>query len=193
MKVEDLVIDKEYWISDVSEDEAIKNKSPRKLKAVTSEGLAYFDYPAGHELYSWDFIVEPDDHKHKLVNSWEDLGEIEGWYLDDDSEIVNVTHLIPHRTTENLATTESLPKAYRALCKLTQLAKQANNGWIPDWSDYSQNKFTISSDDGDFGRRIMLNQGANTTEHPLSFEHAFIRNQFFKKYNSLIEDVLLLL
>lgn len=193
MKVEDLVIDKEYWISDDSEDDAISLKALRKFKTETSGGVVFFETLGGYDLNSWKYFVDPDDHKHELVDSWEDLGEIEGWYLDEDSEIVNVTHLIPHRTTENLATTESLPKAYRALCKLTQLAKQANNGWIPDWSDYSQNKFTISSDDGDFGRRIMLNQGANTTEHPLSFEHAFIRNQFFKKYNSLIEDVLLLL
>ena len=68
----------------------------------------------------------------KDVTCWEDLKKIKGYYISSGSEIytVNCTTTLDN---QNVFVTKEQAEASIALAMLSQLIKDVNEDWIPDW------------------------------------------------------------
>ena len=73
--------------------------------------------------------------QRQLPETYEDLGKVDGWWIDGDSTINTVTGQFSHCISRNIFYTESQAKSARAKAMLSQLMIKYNNGWVADWSD----------------------------------------------------------
>ena len=82
------------------------------------------------------------------------------YFFDNDNFSKNVfEHGLYFKTHEEA---EQHLKERKLLFKLHQWAKEKNDGWEPDWSDYSNNKFLIYYDGEDGLLRISVGSISNT-------------------------------
>ena len=126
-----------------------------------------------------DALVKPKFPK------WEELGVVEGWYVDDDSELDNITStssiLLLDPCDKNVWPTKELAEACLALSQLAQLRDYVNGDWKPDWND-GRIKSVIE----------VYRNGASTdrythTQYFLAFKDSEKRDGFLEAYRDLIE------
>lgn len=82
--------------------------------------------------------------QNELPEMWEDLENIDGYYIFVDSEIIKIRKNI--KTTDknkNLFATKEQEEASIALAQLSQLMKVHNGDWVPDWNDPNEIKHSI--------------------------------------------------
>jgi len=80
-------------------------------------------------------LVEPP-----RVKKWEELGRIEGYVIDEFCRVVNVKQVTTHHMTEATYNTEPQAIGYGiAAAKLTQVVKDARQGWVPKWDGSQEN------------------------------------------------------
>lgn len=88
----------------------------------------------------------------ELPKTWEDLVETKGWYVNGASDVKYVTNapcqINAHR---NVFVTEEQAKSAIALAQLSQLREVYRQGWVPDWNNSVQQKFTIIKMSGRLG------------------------------------------
>jgi hypothetical protein len=108
--------------------------------------------------------------KNKLPKTWEELGEIKGYYVHNDSE---------HR---NVFSTHEQAEASLALAQLSQLREVYRNGWKPDWT-VDNVKFCIG---------IVEDKIIETTYYQsstfLSFQDKETRDLFLENFRDLIKQ-----
>lgn len=68
------------------------------------------------------------------VKRWEDLIEIEGWYIDDISSIERSHLLKATGKQRNIFAKKTQAEGVLAMAQLSQLMKDVNGDWTPDWS-----------------------------------------------------------
>ena len=79
----------------------------------------------------------------KWPERWEDLNKLEGWYINSDAEIFPSKPHIGKLCHKNLFVSEKQAKSALAYAQLSQIVAKMNDGWIPDWNNDEQNKYTI--------------------------------------------------
>ena len=122
--------------------------------------------------------------KSGLAKSWEELGVIKGCYVTNQSNIMQLDHGDSRfgGIDKNLWATEEQAEASIAMAMLSQLMKQANGDWTPDWSKGNQIKYTIANkydklcEDYQFGFSAFL-----------AFKSEEIRDEFLELHRDLIE------
>jgi hypothetical protein len=119
--------------------------------------------------------------KKELPKTWQELGEIKGYYVHNDSDILNAdcnTASI-HR---NVFSTHEQAEASLALAQLSQLREVYRNGWKPDWT-VDKVKFCIG---------IVEDKIIETTYYQsstfLSFQDEETRDLFLENFRDLIEQ-----
>lgn len=85
-----------------------------------------------------------------------------------------------HEFTNNRATAEAI----LALCQLIQLRDAYNGDWVPNWSNYLEDKFVIDICNGIIRADIY---GAATAL--LYFETEELRDEFLRNFRPLIEKI----
>ena len=121
--------------------------------------------------------------KKKEVTCWEDLNKITGYFVDSDSTIDGYTGnpIFTNDAYRNVFATKEQAEASIALAMLSQLMKDVNGDWIPDWDYYNQSKHTISF------YNSKIDTGVYTsTQRFLSFPTLEIRDTFLKNHEELI-------
>lgn len=78
----------------------------------------------------------------------------------------------------------STAEAILALCKLIHLRNCYNGDWVPDWSDYNQNKYTIQF----YGDEIFCNRIVKNSTI-LYFKTYELRGEFLRCFRPLIEKL----
>lgn len=81
-------------------------------------------------------------------------------------------------------------KERKLLFKLQQWAKLKNEGWKPDWSDYSNNKFLIYYDGEDELLRISAGSISNTLSNLPTFKTREIAQECIDLFGDEIKEVL---
>ena len=78
----------------------------------------------------------------KLPMSWEELGDIDGWYTETFSEVMDTDKQIPDHKNRNIWRTKELAEASLALCQLERLCHAWTEGdnplpdsWYPVYID----------------------------------------------------------
>lgn len=118
-----------------------------------------------------------------LPKTWEELGEIKGWYIDELSGI-SATECRTASRNRNVFPTQEEAEACLALSQLCQLRDRYNgqplSEWC-DWSDEEQEKFVIYLDRGKIEIWV-----AYCTHETLTFKTKELRDEFLNNFKDLI-------
>ena len=123
------------------------------------------------------------EFKKELPKSWEEIKEVKGYWVDEDSGI-NKKHwrrFVPE-IDKNIFKTEKQAKKALAMAQLSQLMAVYNDGWEPDWGD-EECKYTIQRDSSD----IVIDIWRHGYQF-LTFKTKEIRDKFFKNFKPLIKQ-----
>ncbi len=140
------------------------------------------EIPEGQEIDKITFKPA----KPKLAQSWDDLGVIKGWYVDLHSAIVEVTHCMNDVFNKNIFATKAQAKSSLAMAQLSQLMKQANGDWVPDWTA-EESKYCIERKGDSINARVYIHMYCF-----LAFKDRSTRDQFLKTHRPLIETYLMI-
>lgn len=73
----------------------------------------------------------------KLLKSWDDLGEVSGFYVDSFSKVESYENRPVNEENRNVFATENQAKASLAKAQLSQLLKSFFGGWNPHLDNYA--------------------------------------------------------
>ncbi len=121
--------------------------------------------------------------KKQLPKSWEELGEIDGWFVTADAIVSKGAPQCTHDYHKNLFSTKDQAKASIALAQLSQLREVYRDGWKPNWNDVYQTKYVIKKHIGE-----LYQSNAICTAHFLAFQSAEINYQFLENCRDLIQE-----
>ena len=121
------------------------------------------------------------------AKSWEELDKISGWFVDSNSIIFEIEHPQVVEKNQNVWATKEQAEACKAMSMLSQLMKDVNGGWKPNWLDH-QAEYVISfvGDNINIGLSLM-------SHHFLAFETKEIRDTFAENHRDLIMKAMPLL
>ena len=120
--------------------------------------------------------------KSRVPDSWRELKEIKGYWLDGDSNIHSADCINAPRH-RNIFATKSQAKSALAAAQLSQLMKATNGDWVLDWEDIRTAKYCIRR----YANRI---EGVDWkgTYSLLAFPSAELRDEFMTKHEALIKQ-----
>jgi hypothetical protein len=118
-----------------------------------------------------------------LPKTWEELDEINGFYIDNSSSIELAEECCTsdpdHR---NVFATKEQAEASIALAQLSQLLKVYRNNWVPNWTD-GKYKYCIF-----FENNLIRTNYFVGWNHFLSFQDEETRDLFLENFRDLIEQ-----
>jgi hypothetical protein len=123
----------------------------------------------------------PELTKIGLPMKWEELTEIKGYYVYEDSDILDAdcTTAIMNK---NVFATKEQAEASIALAQLSQLMKVYNDGWVPDWNKEDEYKHCI-----EFELNMIVYSVSEITSRFLSFKDEETCKLFLENFADLIE------
>ena len=148
----------------------------KELKIQVPEG-----YEIDTENSTFEKIVFKKVEK-ELPKSWEDLKEIEGFYVDNYSEVTVFEYYFNAEENKNVFPTKEEAEACIALSQLCQLRDRYNDGWKPDWNNGKEYKYSIVINHG----RPFVETYFNV-QKVLSFKTEELRDKFLENFRDLIE------
>ena len=104
-----------------------------------------------HKLPEWKIQIEelyPELSESEVVKHWEDLVYIQGYYVNEESEISQCTNVAATYQQKNIFVSKSYARQSKAIAQLSQIAYRANDNqteekWC-DWEDHTeQPKFSV--------------------------------------------------
>jgi hypothetical protein len=136
------------------------------------------------ELQAFAKELYPELGKKQLPESWEELQEIEGYYLDSDSNVKDAnTGFSTHKRNKNVFANKEQAEASIAMAQLSQLMKVYNDGWEADWNNYNQLKYCIG-----FTRENLEIDNWIDYRHFLAFKDEETAELFIENFKELIKQ-----
>ena len=134
------------------------------------------------ELKELALTTFPELGKKSLPKSWEGLGLVGGYFVNESCKINSVAS----NSTENyynkdIFATKEQAEASIALAQLSQLIKVYNDGWVADWKNRGQDKFTI-----EFVKDELFKDRLYNSNNFLTFKDAETRDLFLENFSDLI-------
>ena len=137
-------------------------------------------YEIDREKSTFEKIVFKKEER-KLPKKWEDLYEVKGWFVDFHSDVVTSGSMRTADSVKNRFPTKEEAEACIALAQLCQLRDRYNDGWKPDWTDFTM-KPSI------YFHKEIATAGENCNERNiLYFRSEKIRDEFLENFRDLIE------
>ena len=140
--------------------------------------------PEGYEIDKEKSTFEKIVFKkveNELPKSWEDLYEVGGWFVDFHSKVVTSGSMRTADSVKNRFPTKEEAEACVALAQLCQLRDRYNDGWKPDWTDFTM-KPSI------YFHKDIATTGENRSERTiLYFRSEKIRDEFLENFGDLIK------
>nr|DAQ90028.1 MAG TPA: hypothetical protein [Caudoviricetes sp.] len=147
----------------------------KELKIQVPEG-----YEIDKEKSTFEKIVFKKV-ENELPKSWEDLYEVGGWFVDFHSDVVTSGSMRTADSVKNRFPTKEEAEACVALAQLCQLRDRYNDGWKPDWTDFTM-KPSI------YFHKDIATTGENRSERTiLYFRSEKIRDEFLENFGDLIK------
>lgn len=118
-----------------------------------------------------------------LKPKWKDFGEVQGFFINSNSDIIPYGHY-SHNKNINTWPTEEEAKASLALSQLCQWRDKYNEGWKPDYSKLGSVSCIIYHDGNEF------KASSSTLKFPtiFRFKDAAIRDNLFEDFKELLEE-----
>lgn len=146
-----------------------------------------------------EFISKLEDDKKKFEVKLPDMYDTL-YYIDDICSEVYITNFVSSARDvdrylrgfffETKEEAERHLKECKLLFKLHQWAKLKNDGWKPDWSDYSNDKFTIYYDGQDDVLQIHFWRVSNILPTLPTFKTRKIAQECIDLFGDEIKEVL---
>lgn len=152
-----------------------------ELRIETPEG-----YQIDKENSTFNLIkfkkIEPQLPK-QLPKSWDELVEIEGYWVNGFSDLHPHTKQLNISLHKNIFYTKEQAEASIALAQLSQLRQIYRGGWEPDWENDEQEKWVV-----DFGfDRDEMGVFCHLVDNVfISFQSQEIAKQFLDNFHDLI-------
>jgi len=145
--------------------------------------------PKGYEIDQRTSTFANIKFKKKgLSKSWEALESISGYYIDGLGSIQKAKKHSPSPIYKNTWDNIYQANASIAMAQLSQLMREVNKDWNPDWEDVSVAKWCIHVK----SREVSVAHYYSIHQF-LSFETEEIAVQFLKDHQRLIDDASTLL
>jgi len=122
-----------------------------------------------------------EDELKPRVKRWEDLTNIDGWYVSTPSSIYEVDCL-PDEDSKNIFKKKTQAEGVLAMAQLSQLMADINGDWVPDWED-DTNKYIIYQYEGKAYKDFSYYES-----YFLVFKTEEIRDQFYDDHIELINE-----
>ena len=148
----------------------------KEMKIQAPEG-----YEIDKENSTFENIVFKKIEK-ELPKSWEDLKILNGYYVNESSEVDIFESYTTDEYNKNVFPTKEEAEACVALAQLCQLRDRYNDGWKPDWEDYNETKYCIEFCQG----RIETVDRVNCHKI-LTFKTEELRDKFLENFRDLIK------
>lgn len=116
----------------------------------------------------------------KPVKRWEDLGRVSGWYVSNLSSVFFSRNLPCEKENRNTFAKKTQAEGVLAMAQLSQLMKDVNGDWTPDWLSRLE-KHAIECLDGNIRLTIRVNLAQF-----LAFPTKEIRDKFAEDHKDLI-------
>lgn len=132
-------------------------------------------------------FTEEELTKAELPQSFLQIKEIEGYYINTHSAILPLSRRQTDVAHINVVTREKYTKAWLAFCQLTQLHK----AWIGDWEHIQDNKHVVHviERNVNYGKiNIQKNYYWSSGERLFIFPTADLRDKFFDQFQTLLEE-----
>lgn len=107
-----------------------------KIKIVPPEG-----YEIDKDKSSFEEIVFKKK-ENSLPMKWEDLGEVNGYYIGAISSSCRIHKGLSIEENKNLFPSKEEAEAMLAMAQLCQLRDRWNEGWKPNWTN-NETKYTV--------------------------------------------------
>ena len=149
----------------------------KTIKITPPEG-----YEVDKEKSTFDKIVFKKLESN-LPMSWEELGEVEGYFIYEHSGI-NVHPVIDKAVAynRNLFPTKEEAEAMRAMAQLCQLRDRWNGGWKANFTD-DTDKYCICY----YGCKLEKST-FNHTYNPMAFKTKELRDEFMETFKDLLDE-----
>lgn len=143
------------------------------------------DVPDGKEIdmESSTIVFKDVEVEKALPKSWEELEYISGWYANAISSIYDIENAVTCKSASSTFKTEAQAKASIALAQLSQLMAEYNEGWVPDWMNFIQEKYCIN-----FAQEKINIDRLISSRCFLAFKSKAIAEQFAKNFSDLIHQ-----
>lgn len=134
--------------------------------------------------FALDHYSEEELTKKELPKRWEDLSKVSGFLIGDNGLIYDAWDRVPNITSRNrnVFATKKQAKSALAMAMLSQLMKQANGDWEPDWEDSRERKYIIARN----GNKLLKGWASHAYEF-LAFKDEDVRDEFFENHRELID------
>jgi hypothetical protein len=141
--------------------------------------------PEGFEIDQQNSTFEKIVFKKSTnVKSWNDLDLKNTWFINRYSTIELINEPFNSPENYNLLPTEEIAEAMLVLCQLTMLRHEARKGWVPNYTNRTENKYCF---------HICENKWALANNYHVheffSFQTEEIRDEFFKNHIDLLNQV----
>lgn len=135
------------------------------------------------ELAEGIYVTYPELKPKKVINCWDNLEKIEGYYIMNNSNIGTVEHRATTINHKNVFATEQQAKSALAYAQLTQLMKATGDCDV-DWSNNLTKKYYIELN----GTKSLQVNYSSLTRQFLAFKTKEIAEEFMQKHESLIKQ-----
>lgn len=138
------------------------------------------NYEIDKEKSTFECIVFKEVKKQV---SWDDFGEVKGYYISGVGGINSYSHPTSVNANENTWPSKEAAEAALALSQLCQWRNKVNGEWRPDWSEQDKIKYCIGFIGGNTNKFA-----SHTCSYVLAFKSAEIRDKFLEDFRELIEQ-----
>lgn len=138
--------------------------------------------PAMDQLIRANFTEDELNPKPKYPKRWEDLGGVDGWYVDDASELCSLSDHTCNVHQNTFATVQQARSFGLIYPQLTQLMKAYRGEWVPNWHNESEKCCVVM-----FNCELEVFT-LDKTRQSLSFPTKEIAQQFLNDHRELIEE-----
>jgi hypothetical protein len=134
------------------------------------------------ELKALALETFPELGKKELPKTWEELDEIEGFYVSVASRIDCSGRGFTSKDNKNIFATKEQAEASIALAQLSQLLKAYRNGFVPNWTN-NYYKYCIYFEEDLVNTTTLI-----SSNKFLSFQDRETRDLFLENFRELIEQ-----
>jgi len=118
----------------------------------------------------------------KQGKTWEDLGTVSGWYVNEVCDLVDIRGVFTSPNSRCVYATKEQAEAFGiASPQLTQLVKDKRGGWEPDWKDGSTNKYVPS-----INKEGIFIEVFTWSARPFALPTRELCNEFIKLHSELL-------
>ena len=166
-----------------------KNEIKRRIKDRTMKKTIELTLEQAREMLGKDEAMDAliranfTEQELKSVKRWEDLGEIDGWYIwSIDSVIYESETVRCEPSNKKTFAKKTQAEGVLAMAQLSQLMKDVNGDWTPDWTlGNGTKKYCIQYSTG----KITKDAWSEISQF-LAFPTREIRDKFAEDHRELI-------